>query len=270
MTYARRPGHALSGMLSKRIRQNYQQFRQAVSPPDIKWAIRVYTVCSVYDFIGSQILPKVPLPPVAEFFRISTGFLPWYLWAIIGMAILCIACIDFARATAVRFPLAGDGRRLSFVDFVGVAMQDYGWRFEADDLHAFDLVRAIKQAATDDIIQIDGTQKSSNTNETILTERPLISIPKLYWNDDIWIDIPLLFYNPNNRKLSSYMVGNSEDYTKRYFDLHFHDRVQALRWLASIESWKGRTTAQEVERKRRKEQVDDAFKKSLFEAWRKA
>lgn len=79
--------------------------QRAVQRTWVQWLIILWTIVSAYDLFGSQLLPESVsqnLPKVREMIAATSGYLPWWGWAFIGMALVTTACVEYLAQDKLR------------------------------------------------------------------------------------------------------------------------------------------------------------------------
>lgn len=155
--------------------------------PWVRWVVLLWLFLSIYDTIGAQLVPaklEERMPRLYEIIEMSGGFLPVWAWALIAMAIITIASIEYAvRLTpkVLEYPLPKFFRRRKVErDMpVGPALQyllTHRWSDKPMDFRYHgsfaDSPLKISQAGVDGKITIWGKHNGAP---------PYVIIPKEFW-----------------------------------------------------------------------------------------
>lgn len=138
-------------------------------------------------------------------------------------------------------------QRISLIDFAKSVRDVLGWDYsKAEGLQANDLLKALRQAASDGAVVMFGREGSDNIRERDKEHLLLVEIPAAYWRDR-YIDVPLDGFP----EVSNYEVRTRTadfGYHKGYRDLHVASSSKALAWLKGEDAkWRGITSKAELE-----------------------
>lgn len=137
-----------------------------------------------------------------------------------------------------RFP-----ERISFVDLAALAESDYEWTFGNDSFESLDFIRALRQAAGDEYLAIDGRRGCMNRTEDLKDFYLLERIPKDHLRD-YQFDVPGFFHCTSNYDISTDTHVSTATKAERFRDLHVANKEKAIMWLQKhAAASKGRTAA---------------------------
>lgn len=153
--------------------------------------------------------------------------------------------------------------RISLLEFARIAERDYGWNFESG-WEVLDLLIALKHAANDGVIQLQGKKFASwgtpPADAWVRAQHVYHDIPRADWTTyDIGIQLPLTttFNDTDNFDIVVTAVWN--DAAPKYYDPHLSDRVSALRWLErTAVATRGFSERSEAEKASRSKKSSDA------------
>lgn len=166
-----------------------------------------------------------------------------------------LAAARAAREDAAHLRARIDGlvnapRRMPFSDLATVAESDLGWDFRNHDkMHFTDFINAIRQAAVDQHIVIEGRQGCMKMPKHLRESFVFDSIPPNYMRL-FRIDVPKWFQGTDNYDITT--NRDDDDDASRFRDLHVTNGAKAVEWLSrSGEEWKGRTKSAHDEHQER-------------------
>ena len=205
---------------------------------------------------------------ILEFPSTVMGWAQWVLSMFtdatpIGWTILFIMMLGLAVATSEWWlPRAGAlraryfsgvslNRRISLVEFAGIAAKDFGWKFGNDHYESLDFLSGLKQAHIDGAIELDGRLGCDGKEEDSIIWHPLVAIPRDHLARPYWdFDVPHFFNGTRNFDISTYRVSGSAE--GRFRDIHVRNKAQALEWLrADAQIYRGVAEKVETERQGR-------------------
>lgn len=138
-------------------------------------------------------------------------------------------------------------QRTSLIDFAKSARDILGWDFaSADGLQTNDLLKALRQAASDETVVLFGCEGSNIVKERDKAHLLLVKIPSGYWRDR-YIEVPRDgFPNVDNYEVRTRTADFG--YDNGYRDLHVASPSKALAWLKGEGAkWRGTTYKAELE-----------------------
>ena len=94
-----------------------------------RWIFPIWAAISLYDTAGSQLAPewlKQKLPNLYGFIVMTSGWLPWWAWVIIGLFLIAAAAVEYA--TRLHLLISGTGTVRRTVARLRIQWEQYGIR----------------------------------------------------------------------------------------------------------------------------------------------
>jgi hypothetical protein len=155
---------------------------------------------------------------------------------------------DMARPVRPHRPrrklLGRRDKRITFADFLEIAVGSFGWQINEGSCDVLDLGNGLRQAAVDGEVTLYGRADCRHMPPQYWDNYPLQPIPGEHLCSH-WIDIASGLYEESFETRKMYAAGSGDHGAVGYADLWI-DRKQAMRWLKRQgRDWRGRTDARQ-------------------------
>lgn len=137
----------------------------------------------------------------------------------------------------------GQGGRISLIDFEKLARDKFGWKFGAD-VQAQDLMKALYQAHSDNLVVLEGLDDKSSV---------LHALPQRFFIDGATIDLFDSFPEIQNHLVVARLAR--EGRIESWRNLHLTDKSAATSWLSSLQAVKYRGEAHEKHFRNRRDSL---------------
>ena len=100
------------------LRERLRLLRDALDRPWVWAAWVLWVLIGIYDTVGSQLLPKAirdRVPSIYEVVSVTSGWLPLWGWALLGMAIIVAAAVEYAAKKEGATPWRGARNQSPFL-----------------------------------------------------------------------------------------------------------------------------------------------------------